>query len=161
MPMSYIQDLRRSVGNVPLIIVGATVLIFNDRDELLMLLRTDNGCWGVPGGVMEPGELLENTARRETQEETGLIIDHLYLVDVFSGPELYYRYPNGDQVFNVSVVYIAPEAAGEIELNSDEHSQWKYCSLDCLPENISPPIKPILAKFIDSQKPLRRVIQHG
>lgn len=158
--MSYIQDLRRSVGNAPLIMVGATVLIFNDRDELLMLLRTDNGCWGVPGGVMEPGELLENTARRETQEETGLLIDQVYLFDVFSGMELYYRYPNGDQVFNVSVVYIAPEAAGAIELNPDEHSQWKYYPLDHLPENISPPIKPILANFIQVPKPLRRVIQN-
>ena len=54
----YIRQLRQKIGHDPLIIPGATVLIFNEQGELLMLLRTDNGCWGVPGGAMEPGERL-------------------------------------------------------------------------------------------------------
>jgi 8-oxo-dGTP pyrophosphatase MutT (NUDIX family) len=160
MPMSYIQELRQHVGNAPLIMVGAAVLILNNRDELLMLLRTDNGCWGIPGGAMEPGESLEETARRETLEETGLAIENLYLLDAFSGPELYYRYPDGNQVFNVTAVFIAPEVSGEILVGLDEHEQWKYYPLDHLPENISPPIKPILARFTEIKKPLLRVIHN-
>ncbi len=70
--MSYMHELRKQVGSAPLIMVGAAVLIVNHQNELLMLLRTDNGCWGIPGGAMEPGESLEETARRETFEETGL-----------------------------------------------------------------------------------------
>jgi len=155
------QELRKRVGNAPIIMVGAAVLILNDQDELLMLLRTDNSCWGIPVGAMEPGERLEETARRETLEETGLTIDNLYLLDVFSGPQLFYLYPDGNQVFNVTAVYIAPQVKGEILLGLEEHNRWKYYPLDNLPEDVSPPIKPILPKFIDSQKPLRRVIQHG
>jgi len=145
--MSYIQELRRKVGNKPLIMVGATVLILNDRDELLMLLRTDNGCWGLPGGAMELGERLEDTARRETLEETGLMINGLELFDVFSGPELYYRYPDGAEVYNVSVVYVSGQVSGEIVLSPDEHCQWEYFALDELPENVSPPIRPILEEL--------------
>jgi ADP-ribose pyrophosphatase YjhB (NUDIX family) len=149
--MSYIQELRQKIGNAPVIMVGATVLILNDQGELMMLLRTDNDCWGVPGGSMEPGEHLEDTACRETLEETGLKIKHLHLFDVFSGPELYYRYPNGAEVYNVSAVYVATEVSGEIEVNPAEHRQWKFYSLANLPDPISPPIKPILERFTNAK----------
>ena len=124
-----------------------------------MLLRTDNRCWGIPGGAMEPGERLEETARRETLEETGLVIEKLYLYDVFSGPELFYQYPDGNQVFNVTAVYIAPQVKGEILLGLEEHNRWKYYPLDNLPEDVSPPIKPILAGFTNVIKPFQRVTE--
>ena len=86
--------------------VGATLLILNQHDQLLMLRRNDNGCWGVPGGAMEPGESLVDTARREAKEEIGIEIENLDLFGIYSGAELYYCNPNGDEVYNVSVVYL-------------------------------------------------------
>ncbi len=145
--MGYIEDLRKAVGNKPLIMVGATVLVMNQRGELLMMRRTDNGAWGVPGGAMEPGERLEDTARRETREETGLEVGELSLFGVFSGPELYYRYPDGAEVYNVSIVYITGDVEGQINLNPEEHSEACLFLLDELPEPISPPIRPILEVF--------------
>jgi len=138
--------------------VGAAVLVFNERNELLMMLRTDNNCWGIPGGAMEPGESLEETARRETLEETGLVVGHLTLLDVFSGPGLYYRYPDGNQVYNVTAVYLALEVSGEILLGQDEHSRWGYFGLDAVPENTSPPIRPVLSRLVEGKIPLVRVI---
>ncbi len=153
--MDYIRQLRQMIGHFPIVLVGAAVLILNERDELLMLLRTDNGCWGVPGGAMEPGERLEETAARETREEAGLHIHDLALFGVFSGPELAYRYPNGDMTYNVTVAYVARHASGaasrgsgEIKVNPAEHTEWNYFPLDHLPENISPPIRPVLARFL-------------
>ncbi len=131
--------------------VGATVLIFNQQDELLMLRRTDNGCWGVPGGAMEPGERIEETAYRETLEETGLEIGEIQLFNVFSGPELYYRYPDGAEVYNVSVVYMTRDFHGRIVINPSEHSGLGYFPMDRLPEPISPPIRPILASYQKSR----------
>ncbi len=145
--MGYIEELRRKIGHFPIILAGSAVLILNERDELLMLLRTDNGCWGIPGGGMEPGERLEVTAARETLEEAGLRIHDLVLFGVFSGPELFYQYPNGDQTYNVVAVYVTRRVSGEVMVHPAEHTDWKYFSLDHLPENISPPIRPILAKF--------------
>ena len=145
------HELRKQVGNAPLIMVGAAVLIVNHQNELLMLLRTDNGCWGIPGGAMEPGESLEETARRETFEETGLTIQSLYLLDVFSGPELFYRYPDGNQVYNVTAGYLALGVSGEILIGKEEHSRWRYFPLDDLPGNVSPPIKPVLARLVKSR----------
>lgn len=145
--MDYIREMRQKIGHAPLILVGAGVLIFNDRQELLMLLRSDIHSWGIPGGSMELGESLEETAIRETWEETGLRVDHLILWDVFSGPELYFEYPNGDITYNVSAVYVTHDAQGEIVLSQAEHTSWQYFPLDQLPENISPPIIPVLRAF--------------
>lgn len=50
--------------------------------------RTDNGAWTIPGGMTEPGETVEETARREVREETGLTVGTMTLFDAFSGPEL-------------------------------------------------------------------------
>jgi ADP-ribose pyrophosphatase YjhB (NUDIX family) len=145
--MGYIQALRQVLGNIPIIMVGAAVLIINAEKKLLMVRRTDNNCWGVPGGAMEPGEHIEDTARRETREETGLEVKSLQLFNVFSGPELYYRYPNGAEVYNVSVVYISNDVQGQLVIDPNEHNEAGYFLLGSLPEPISPPIQPILRMF--------------
>ena len=114
-----------------------------------MLKRSDNGCWGIPGGATEPGEVLEEAAKRETWEETGLEIGELSLFGVFSGPELYYKYPNGDEVYNVSIIYLSRDWRGEIKTN-EEHTEWKWFAAQEIPDDISPPIKPIIEQFKSS-----------
>ena len=106
--------------------------------------------WGVPGGAMELGETTEETARRELLEETGLTADGLTLFDVFSGEELYYRYPSGEEVYNISIVYITRGTQGDINLLDGEHYDFQYFELSKLPKDISPPIKPILRKLVDT-----------
>ena len=147
--MDYMRQLRQMVGNFPLVMVGAGVLVLDAQGRLLLLRRTDNECWGIPGGALEPGETLEVTARRETLEETGLHLPDLELFGVFSGPELYYQYPNGDQVHNVSIIYLARAVQGEISLNAEEHSAWQFFDPQALPAEISPPILPILRQLVE------------
>jgi ADP-ribose pyrophosphatase YjhB (NUDIX family) len=127
--------------------VGAATLIVDEQDRLLLMKRTDSGCWGPPGGAVELGEVVEAAARRETREETGLELGDLSLFGVFSGPELFYVYPNGDEVYNVTIVYMARACQGEVCLNG-EHTEWRWFSACDVPENISPPIKPVIAQFV-------------
>jgi ADP-ribose pyrophosphatase YjhB (NUDIX family) len=149
--MGYMNELRQIVGNRPLIMVGATLLVLNQDNQLLMIKRTDNRCWGVPGGAMELGESLENTVKRETQEEIGINVKDLELFGVYSGQELYYQYPNGAEVYNVSVVYITRNASEVIKINLDEHSEYKYFDVHNLPAEISPPIKSILRDLANKE----------
>ena len=51
--MGYIMELRKHIGHDAMIGVGATTLVFNDKNELLLNLRTDTNTWGIPGGSME------------------------------------------------------------------------------------------------------------
>jgi 8-oxo-dGTP pyrophosphatase MutT (NUDIX family) len=77
------------------IMVGACVLVFNDDGQLLLQKRTDSLDWGTIGGALEPGESLEEAARRELYEEAGLKARHFHLVTLLSGRDMYYKYPSG------------------------------------------------------------------
>ena len=147
--MDYILQLRQYIGHRPILLVGAAILILDEQDRLLLMKRSDIGCWGIPGGAMEPGEVVEEAAKREALEETHLEIGQMSLFGVFSGPELYYKYPNGDEVYNVSIVYLSPDWRGEIKLN-EEHSQWKWFAACDIPADVSPPIKPVIEMFKSS-----------
>ena len=144
--MEYIQQLRQHIGHAPILTVGAVVLIVNEQNHLLMLKRSDNGSWGLPGGAVEPGEMVEDAALRETLEESGLRVEEMSLFGVFSGPECYYKYPNGDEVYNVTVAYLSREVSGDIQLN-DEHTEWDWFALADLPVDLSSPIMPVVRKL--------------
>lgn len=144
--MDYILQLRQFIGHRPILLVGAAVLVLDEQNRLLLMRRSDIGCWGIPGGATEPGEVVEDAARRETLEETNLEIGEMSLFEVFSGPELYFKYPNGDEVYNVTIVYSSHDWRGKLRLNG-EHTEWCWFSATEIPDDLSPPIKPIIEKF--------------
>lgn len=147
--MDYILQLRQYIGHRPILMVGAAILVLDEQNRLLMMKRSDSGSWGIPGGATEPGEVVEEAAKRETLEEVGLEIGEMSLFGVFSGPELYYKYPNGDEVYNVTIMYLSHDWQGDIKLNH-EHTEWKWFVAGELPDNVSPPIKPIIEQFKSS-----------
>src|SRR5258706_2694071 len=144
--MDYILQLRQYIGHRPVLLVGAGILMLDEQNRLLLMRRSDNGCWGFPGGSTEPGELVENAARREVFEEPNFEVGEMYLFDVFSGPELYYKYPNGDEVYNIIIIYSSRDWHGEVKLN-DEHTEWKWFAAHEIPKDVSPPIKPVIEQF--------------
>ena len=144
--MDYILQLREYIGHRPILMVGAAILILDTQGRLLMMKRSDSGCWGLPGGATEPGEVIEDAAKRETLEETSIKIGEMSLFGVFSGPELYYKYPNGDEVYNVTIIYVSCDWHGEVKLN-DEHTEWRWFASSEIPENVSPPIRPVIEQF--------------
>ncbi len=73
------MQLRKIVGHAPLLWAGAAVIIENPGGEILLHLRSDNNTWSLPGGAVDLGETLEDTAVREVFEETGLSVSSLNL----------------------------------------------------------------------------------
>lgn len=132
--MGYIMDLRKKLGHNPIIGVGATILVFNNKNELLLNLRSDTNNWGIPGGAKELNETLEECAIRELKEETNINVHDLELITVLSGKEYYFKYPNGDELDCVIVLYKVSNYEGELKINDDESKELKFFSLDNLPE---------------------------
>jgi len=147
----YIESIREKVGHDRVIMVGAGVVIFKNG-KVLLQRRKDNHCWALHGGGVEMGEKVEDAARRELYEETGLIANKLELLGVFSGKDMMYTYPNGDKVCIVGINYVCCDFSGELLPETDETSELKWFEIDNLPEDISPPdIEPMTA-FVEYAK---------
>lgn len=106
------------------------MLVFNEHKQILLQKRTDTKDWGMIGGALELGESLEEAARRELYEETRLKAKELKFLNVLSGRDIYYKYPNGDEVYFVMGVYEAEGIEGTPTINDDEGLELKYFSLE-------------------------------
>ena len=144
--MGYIFDIRKKLGHDPIILTGAGVIIVNDKGEILLGRRADNGFWAYPAGSMELGESFEECARREIQEETGLICGDLELLMLRSGKHTYYEYPNQDKVYFAGIVYICFDYSGEMKVQEEEVIEQDFFSLDALPDNLSPGTMEVIEK---------------
>jgi mutator protein MutT len=148
----YIKSLRKFVGHAPIIVCGASVILVNSNGEILLQKRRDNGCWGVHGGAVELGEETEEAAKRELLEETGLTANSLELFGVFSGKDMHYVYPNGDEVYIIDIVYICRDYSGVLKAEQSEVSELRFFAVDNLPENISPPQRKPLMRYVERKK---------
>jgi 8-oxo-dGTP pyrophosphatase MutT (NUDIX family) len=54
------------------LVPSVNVIVVNDEGSILLIRRTDNGNWAVPGGAIDLGESVALAAVRETLEETGI-----------------------------------------------------------------------------------------
>ncbi len=88
--------------------VSAVVWRASRARELLLMQRSDNGLWGLPGGYVEPGESVLEATRREVREETGYEIDLGRLVGVYSDPKhQVIAYADGRRVQAVNLCFEA------------------------------------------------------
>jgi 8-oxo-dGTP pyrophosphatase MutT (NUDIX family) len=149
--MNYVKDLRNLVGTRPLILTGSVVLILNEYNELLLQHRVDGG-WGLPGGLMELAESLEDTARREVKEETGLDVGKLKLLGVLSGPDYYFKVSNGDELYSVTAVYVSKDVRGKIEVDEAESIEVRYFKLNELPDGLTEEYRSYITLYIDQIK---------
>ena len=112
-------------------------VIFNERGEILLQKRSDNGFWALPGGAVDIGESVEQGVMREVLEETGLHVIVKRLIGIYSDPKLYViaSYPGGDIVHYVTLLFECERQSGELAI-SDESTDIGYFPLDALPEKV-------------------------
>jgi len=146
--MDYIKYIRGKVGRDMIIVAGAGVFIYKDG-KVLLQKRRDNQCWALHGGCINIGETVEEAAKRELYEETGLIAGKLELLGVFSGKDMIYTYPNGDQVCVVGITYICRDFKGDPLPDTDETLELKWFDANDMPQNISPPDRKAFEAFAD------------
>lgn len=133
--MEYFKYLRQYVGHKPIILPGSVVIIFNDQNEILLQQRHD-GSWGLPGGLMDLGESFEEVAKREVFEETGLSVENLKLLNVYSGEKYYLKVENGDEFYSATAVYYTSDVSGEIKIDYSESKDVKYVAMNQLPKRM-------------------------
>jgi ADP-ribose pyrophosphatase YjhB (NUDIX family) len=131
--MSYLRQLRARVGSRKVIVCYATALIRDTRGHVLFQQRGDFDWWGLPGGVLELGETLAECCVREAREETGLIVEPIKLVGVYTGPQYEVRYPNGDEVQQWTAAFECRIVSGEPQPDGAESRAQAFFPPDALP----------------------------
>ncbi|MBK9124627.1 MAG: NUDIX hydrolase [Chloroflexi bacterium] len=134
----YVRTMRARIGHDLLVMVGAAAVIRNDAGEVLLQLRRDNGRWGLPGGAVDPGEDPAAAVIREVLEETGLVVVPERIVGVYGGPELIFRYPNGDEIALTSITFACRVSGGALGIGDDESLDLRWFAPDALPDSVLP-----------------------
>lgn len=118
--------------------VGANIAIFNDAGQVLLTRRQDNGLWCLPGGHMDLGETLDQTAAREAKEETGLTIQLERLVGLYSSSFPPGTFGDNSPAHNIMVaLFRAHPTGGNLKLNA-EVTEFGWFDPDHLPEDLIP-----------------------
>jgi len=111
------------------IVPSVNVAVTNDEGELLLIRRSDNGNWALPGGGVDLGESLAQAAVRETREETGIDCEVTGLSGIYTDPGHVILYTsNGEVRQEFSIVLIA-RAVGGSPTPSSETSDVRWVPL--------------------------------
>ena len=116
--------------------VGIGVMIQNNEGQVLLGQRKGShgaGEWCFPGGHLEFGETVFETAKRETMEETGLEVNEFELISV--ADEMRYIESDDKHYLNVGVKAVYNGGEPEI-MEPDKCLEWKWYDLDNLPEQM-------------------------
>lgn len=124
--------------------VAAGVVVEGPDGKILLVHRTDDGCWALPGGGLEPGETWSDAATRECLEETGWEIELGDLLGIYSEPGTQvHRYPGGAMVQLCGAIFMA-RAIRPVGTPDGEVAEVAFFSLDNLPEPLFPSDRPVL-----------------
>jgi ADP-ribose pyrophosphatase YjhB (NUDIX family) len=122
--IDYYDDPNAPMANS--LVPSVNVVVTNDAGEILMIRRTDNDNWAVPGGAIDLGESVAQAAVRETLEESGIECEITGLVGIYSDPKHVLLYTsNGEVRQEFSIVLTARPLSGQ-PTPSSESSEVRW-----------------------------------
>ncbi|NEO97691.1 MAG: NUDIX hydrolase [Symploca sp. SIO2E9] len=109
--LSFIQTVLGIIFRHP--ITGASVIPILPDGRIVLVKRRDDGKWGLPGGMVDWGQDIPTTVRRELAEETGLqLLKIRRLVGVYSAP-------NRDPRIHSICVLVEADVQGTMNINDN------------------------------------------
>ncbi|RKS07068.1 ADP-ribose pyrophosphatase YjhB (NUDIX family) [Nocardiopsis sp. Huas11] len=126
--IDYYDDPEAPAANS--LVPSVNVFVVNERDEVLMICRTDNGNWAVPGGAVDLGESVPQAAVRETLEETGITCEITGIAGIYSDPKhIIFYTSDGEARQEFSIAFTARPLEGE-PTPSDESKEVVWVPKD-------------------------------
>ena len=121
----YVRELRGLIGTRLLLLPAVAALVRDEEGRILLQRRSDDGCWNLPAGAVDPGESPADAVVREVREETGLEVRPVRVAGVFGGrgDGLHVRYANGDEVEFTAIVFECAVVGGALQADGDETAE--------------------------------------
>ena len=110
---------------------AVTAVVQNDAGRVLLIHRVDNDRWALPGGGTELGESVAQTVVREVREETGIDVEVLGLVGIYSDPRHVIAYDDGEVRQQFALCFRARPIGGTLT-SSSESSEVRWVAPDDL-----------------------------
>lgn len=123
------------------IVVAVTAFIQDDSGRILMIRRTDNDLYAIPGGALELGETLTQTVQREVMEETGIDVQVTDMIGVYSDPEHVIEFTDGEVRQEFSICFRAAPAGGNLRTSNESKEVLWVAPGDLGELNIHPSIR--------------------
>jgi 8-oxo-dGTP pyrophosphatase MutT (NUDIX family) len=117
---NYFDDPHAPVANS--LVVAVAVIVRDGDGRVLMIRRSDNQLWALPGGAQDIGETTREAAVRETREETGVLIEILGLSGIYSDPRHVIAYDDGEVRQEFSIVFRGRPTGGDSALQKSGES---------------------------------------
>ncbi|MYW96277.1 NUDIX domain-containing protein [Amycolatopsis rubida] len=146
--IDYVDDPAAPAANS--VVPSVTVVIRNDRDEILLIHKVDNDLWALPGGGHDIGETITQTAVREVKEETGLDIEIIRLTGTYTNPRHVMAYDDGEVRQQFSLCFEGRVIGGEPREDGVETKAVRWVDSSSLEElNMHPSMRMRIAHALD------------
>jgi ADP-ribose pyrophosphatase YjhB (NUDIX family) len=109
---------------------SVNVVVANDQGDILLIRRTDNDQWALPGGAIDLGESARQAAIRETREETGIDSEITGLVGIYTDPGHVIRYTSNDEIRQEFAIVFIGCPVGGAPTPSSESSEVRWIPAD-------------------------------
>ena len=123
----YYDDPSAPAPNA--IVAAASAVVVNDEHKILLQRRKDNDLWSLPGGTMEIGESIAQTVLREVREESGMQVELVRLVGIYTDPRHVIAYSNGEVRQQFSICFACRVIGGELR-RGDESTEVGFFAPD-------------------------------
>ena len=126
----YLNDPDAPKANS--VVPAVSAIVTDLQDRILLILRTDNGYWSIPGGGLNPGESVSDAAVREVREETGIDCQVTGLVGIYSDPNHVAAYDDGEVRQEFSICFTTRMMGGSVATSS-ESALVEFVPPDAIP----------------------------
>ncbi len=101
------------------VVPSVTAIVRDDSGRLLLIHKTDNDLWALPGGGHDIGERIGDTVVREVFEETGIQVEVDSIVGLYTDPEHVMAYDDGEVRQQFSICFRARPVGGSLRTSSE------------------------------------------
>jgi ADP-ribose pyrophosphatase YjhB (NUDIX family) len=133
------------------LVPAASGVVVDDRGRILLHRRKDNDLWSLPGGAMEPGESIAGTIVREVREETGLEVEVVRLVGIYSDPRYVIEYSDGEVRQQFSICFACRVRDGHLQPSDESHELRFFDPSELDSINVQPSIRLRLQHYLENR----------